>query len=219
MNRLVTLITETALIVGHAQIQNHISHRERCRVQLHGGGRTRAAACGTPRTERDPAGTDRLLFKQLIDGCPARDQPASLDAIASRERLRRTGRNEPCPCGSGRKYKKCCLPRDEELARGAAAGRGSESARRATAPGEQGAGRATASRSPGGEGDGPAVAAAPQRAFGGGIALPGGAAAASATVDEATVSGDAKSAADALWDEFERVADPGTEQMTHARGN
>jgi hypothetical protein len=21
------------------------------------------------------------------------------------------GRNEPCPCGSGRKYKKCCLPR------------------------------------------------------------------------------------------------------------
>lgn len=23
-----------------------------------------------------------------------------------------TGRNDPCPCGSGRKYKKCCLPRD-----------------------------------------------------------------------------------------------------------
>jgi SEC-C motif len=22
------------------------------------------------------------------------------------------GRNEPCPCGSGKKYKKCCLPRD-----------------------------------------------------------------------------------------------------------
>ena len=20
------------------------------------------------------------------------------------------GRNEPCPCGSGRKYKKCCMP-------------------------------------------------------------------------------------------------------------
>jgi len=26
----------------------------------------------------------------------------------------RAGRNEPCPCGSGRKYKKCCLRRDEE---------------------------------------------------------------------------------------------------------
>jgi len=21
----------------------------------------------------------------------------------------KTGRNEPCPCGSGKKYKKCCL--------------------------------------------------------------------------------------------------------------
>ncbi len=25
----------------------------------------------------------------------------------------RAGRNEPCPCGSGRKYKKCCLPTEE----------------------------------------------------------------------------------------------------------
>ena len=28
-------------------------------------------------------------------------------AIAAR--WRHTGRNEPCPCGSGKKYKKCCL--------------------------------------------------------------------------------------------------------------
>jgi tetratricopeptide (TPR) repeat protein len=27
------------------------------------------------------------------------------------------GRNEPCPCGSGKKHKKCCLERDEALAR------------------------------------------------------------------------------------------------------
>lgn len=25
------------------------------------------------------------------------------------------GRNDPCPCGSGRKYKKCCLPRQEVI--------------------------------------------------------------------------------------------------------
>lgn len=25
----------------------------------------------------------------------------------------KTGRNDPCPCGSGRKYKRCCLARDE----------------------------------------------------------------------------------------------------------
>ena len=28
--------------------------------------------------------------------------------------LKKVGRNEPCPCGSGKKYKKCCLNRDEE---------------------------------------------------------------------------------------------------------
>jgi len=27
------------------------------------------------------------------------------------------GRNEPCPCGSGNKYKKCCRERDEEQSR------------------------------------------------------------------------------------------------------
>lgn len=27
---------------------------------------------------------------------------------------RQVGRNEPCPCGSGKKYKKCCLPKYEE---------------------------------------------------------------------------------------------------------
>jgi hypothetical protein len=30
---------------------------------------------------------------------------------------RRVGRNEPCPCGSGRKYKHCCLAKDEAAAR------------------------------------------------------------------------------------------------------
>lgn len=33
----------------------------------------------------------------------------------------KTGRNDPCPCGSGKKYKKCCLAKDEELRRQAAA--------------------------------------------------------------------------------------------------
>lgn len=28
------------------------------------------------------------------------------------------GRNDPCPCGSGKKYKACCLDRDEALRRG-----------------------------------------------------------------------------------------------------
>src|SRR5262249_59879887 len=28
----------------------------------------------------------------------------------------KTGRNDPCPCGSGKKYKKCCLSKDAEEA-------------------------------------------------------------------------------------------------------
>lgn len=37
-------------------------------------------------------------------------QAALLDNLSTR----RVGRNEPCPCGSGKKYKKCCLPQHEE---------------------------------------------------------------------------------------------------------
>jgi len=45
-------------------------------------------------------------------------QPISGAATASAVRSRlKTRRNEPCPCGSGRKYKKCCLSADERLAR------------------------------------------------------------------------------------------------------
>ena len=33
---------------------------------------------------------------------------------AATERFKTTGRNDPCPCGSGRKYKKCHLPEDQE---------------------------------------------------------------------------------------------------------
>jgi tetratricopeptide (TPR) repeat protein len=28
----------------------------------------------------------------------------------------KAGRNQPCPCGSGKKYKRCCLPKDEAAA-------------------------------------------------------------------------------------------------------
>ncbi len=33
----------------------------------------------------------------------------------------KTGRNEPCPCGSGKKYKRCCLAKDEQRERQAMA--------------------------------------------------------------------------------------------------
>jgi hypothetical protein len=35
----------------------------------------------------------------------------------SKTTVARPGRNEPCHCGSGRKYKQCCLDKDESEAR------------------------------------------------------------------------------------------------------
>jgi uncharacterized protein YecA (UPF0149 family) len=29
--------------------------------------------------------------------------------IALKPKIKKIGRNAPCPCGSGKKYKKCCL--------------------------------------------------------------------------------------------------------------
>lgn len=31
--------------------------------------------------------------------------------------MAKTGRNDPCPCGSGKKYKTCCLTKDEAVER------------------------------------------------------------------------------------------------------
>jgi hypothetical protein len=43
------------------------------------------------------------------------------------------GRNDPCHCGSGKKYKQCCLQKDEDAAR-AARQKEQESAAAAEAP-------------------------------------------------------------------------------------
>ena len=39
-------------------------------------------------------------------------------APAAPRRVRRVGRNEPCPCGSGKKYKRCCIDRPPEAGAG-----------------------------------------------------------------------------------------------------
>lgn len=47
----------------------------------------------------------------------------------------RPGRNEPCYCGSGKKYKQCCLAKDEAAAADArAAAKAREAAEAASAP-------------------------------------------------------------------------------------
>jgi hypothetical protein len=54
----------------------------------------------------------------------------------------RAGRNDPCPCGSGRKYKQCCLEKDEAAAREARARAAAE------APEPDAAEQATAAKAP-----------------------------------------------------------------------
>jgi preprotein translocase subunit SecA len=42
-----------------------------------------------------------LFFSGASDGTPKKKQPM-------RRKISKVGRNDPCPCGSGKKYKKCC---------------------------------------------------------------------------------------------------------------
>jgi hypothetical protein len=42
-----------------------------------------------------------------------------LDTLQAQDRgTAKVGRNDPCPCGSGKKYKKCCLPKTERASEG-----------------------------------------------------------------------------------------------------
>ena len=47
--------------------------------------------------------------------------------------MAKIGRNDPCPCGSGQKYKRCCLPRDDATAAARAAALVREADERAAA--------------------------------------------------------------------------------------
>ena len=52
-----------------------------------------------------------LLYRMLTGGRPVGDlmDPAPVTPITRKDRV---SRNDPCPCGSGRKYKKCCMNKD-----------------------------------------------------------------------------------------------------------
>jgi len=56
------------------------------------------------------------------------------------------GRNDQCPCGSGRKYKQCCLAKDEEAARQARAALAAEAAAQAETEAEPAAGQPAAKK-------------------------------------------------------------------------
>ncbi len=78
------------------------------------------------RLESTPAGRYHALLKGLgIDFSTEEDVESDIrpikigggmherDKDGDRDNKRKVGRNEPCPCGSGKKYKKCCLGKRE----------------------------------------------------------------------------------------------------------
>jgi hypothetical protein len=54
------------------------------------------------------SGWDGFKPKASDSGKSEWSLPASL-AMPHRDPMRKVGRNDPCPCGSGKKFKKCCL--------------------------------------------------------------------------------------------------------------
>lgn len=53
-----------------------------------------------------------MLVEQAVTSALAQTQDASRSAVKSKtisKRKNKTGRNDPCPCESGKKYKMCCI--------------------------------------------------------------------------------------------------------------
>lgn len=53
--------------------------------------------------------TAETIYRKILEFNPGNiDALKALNQTGSSSRTIKTGRNEPCPCGSGKKYKKCC---------------------------------------------------------------------------------------------------------------
>ena len=70
--------------------------------------------------ENDPAGL-MLFALEKLTGKKTADKPNTTPSVPlvprqslapKSEGKQRVGRNDPCPCGSGKKFKKCCMKRE-----------------------------------------------------------------------------------------------------------
>lgn len=59
----------------------------------------------------------RNLEQPVLDTTPELPPPVVLQGGTIQRAVARVGRNEPCPCGSGKKYKRCCREQDNERLR------------------------------------------------------------------------------------------------------
>jgi preprotein translocase subunit SecA len=81
---------------GLAIFQEMIDHIKRDTVRM----LFRIQVARKEAEELEAAQQQQPVFLSHGDGGGAKAQPA--------KRATKVGRNEPCPCGSGKKYKKCC---------------------------------------------------------------------------------------------------------------
>ena len=58
-----------------------------------------------------------LATRPVMEGLPERPVLGSSGWHPMRRAVPSIGRNEPCPCGSGKKYKRCCMTRDQHRLR------------------------------------------------------------------------------------------------------
>ena len=58
--------------------------------------------------------TLRRFEAPLLEALPKEPPSEIFGAFTFRRDAPRPGRNDPCPCGSGKKYKRCCLPREAD---------------------------------------------------------------------------------------------------------
>ncbi len=56
---------------------------------------------------------ERATSDAMSTGMNAGGETEDGKGVTVRRDGKKVGRNDPCPCGSGKKYKKCCLPREE----------------------------------------------------------------------------------------------------------
>lgn len=63
---------------------------------------------GIEELQEEVASVARKVATDAYAKSQARKRKAALSNTVIRDK--KIGRNEPCPCGSGIKYKKCCIP-------------------------------------------------------------------------------------------------------------
>ena len=68
----------------------------------------RAQVRGVEERRRQPVRRPVRAYKPEASAAPAGGPAEPAKAVQSRRSAEKVGRNDPCPCGSGKKYKRCC---------------------------------------------------------------------------------------------------------------